>query len=458
MPKKIENVGCPYCGVCCDDLVVTVSDDGRKVLEVENACAIGNEIFQHASSEGRISLPRLRQPDGTYKDISYDEAVDYAARVLIKAKKPLIFGFGSTNCEGMAAAAKVAEKAGAVLDNCASICHGSSFLAIFDNGYPSCTLGETKNRADVIVYWGSNPAHAHPRHMSRYSIFPRGFFTGKGHKGRKIIVIDPRYTDTARVADIYVQVKQGQDYDLFNAFRTVIRGEDIPDEVAGVKKEQILQVAEILKKARFGTIFYGMGLCHSDGRNHNVDIAISMTRDLNDFTKWTIMAMRGHYNIAGPGVVWAWTTGYPYCIDMSKKDRAYMNPGETSSVDLAMRDEVDAFFNVGTDAGAHFPIEAVKHLKKHPWITIDPNICMASEISDLHIPVGIVGVEVPGIVYRMDNVPIQYRQVLNPPDGVISDEELFERIHQRISEIEAEEGITQTSAAAAGTQTSFVGE
>ncbi len=456
MPKRIENVGCPYCGVCCDDLVVTVSDDGRKVLEVENACAIGNEIFHHASSDNRVQLPRLRQPDGTYKDISYEEAVDYTARVLIKAKKPLIYGFGSTNCEGMAAAAKVAEKAGAVLDNCASICHGSSFLAIFDNGYPSCTLGETKNRADVIVYWGSNPAHAHPRHMSRYSIFPRGFFTGKGHKGRKIIVIDPRYTDTARVADIYVQVKQGHDYDLFNAFRTVIRGGDIPDEVAGVKKEQILQVADILKKARFGTIFYGMGLCHSDGRNHNVDIAISMTRDLNDFTKWTIMAMRGHYNIAGPGVVWAWTTGYPYCIDMSKKDHAYMNPGETSSIDLAVRDEVDAFVNIGTDAGAHFPIEAVKHLKKHPWITIDPNICMASEISDLHIPVGIVGVEVPGIVYRMDNVPIQYRQVLNPPEGVISDEELFERIHQRICEIEAEEGIAQTGTAAAGTPT--VGE
>ncbi len=458
MPKRIENVGCPYCGVCCDDLVVTVSDDGRNVLEVENACAIGNEIFHHASGDNRIKLPRLRQPDGAYKDISYDEAVDYAAKVLVKAKKPLIYGFGSTNCEGMAAAAKVAEKAGAVLDNCASICHGSSFLAIFDNGYPSCTLGETKNRADVIVYWGSNPAHAHPRHMSRYSIFPRGFFTGKGHKGRKIIVIDPRYTDTARVADIYVQVKQGYDYDLFNAFRTVLHGEDIPDEVAGVKKEQILEVADILKKARFGTIFYGMGLCHSDGRNHNVDIAISMTRDLNDFTKWTIMAMRGHYNIAGPGVVWAWTTGYPYCIDMSKKDHAYMNPGETSSVDLAMRDEVDAFFNIGTDAGAHFPIEAVKHLKKHPWITIDPNICMASEISDLHIPVGIVGVEVPGIVYRMDNVPIQYRQVLNPPEGVISDEELFERIHQRICEIEAEEGLTQPSTAAADTQKTIVGE
>ena len=438
MPKKIENVGCPYCGVCCDDLVVTVSDDGKKILEVENACAIGNQIFHHATGSERVTRPRLRQPDGTYKEISYDEAIDYAARVLYNAKKPLIYGFGSTNCEGMAAAAKVAEKAGAVLDNCASICHGSSFLAIFDNGYPSCTLGETKNRADVVVYWGANPAHAHPRHMSRYSIFPRGFFTGKGQKSRKIIVVDPRHTDTAQVAEIHLQVKQGHDYELFNAFRTALRGHEIPEEVAGIKREKILEVAEIMKKARFGTIFYGMGLCHSDGRNHNVDIAISLTRDLNDYTKWTIMAMRGHYNIAGPGVVWSWQYGFPYCLDLTK-DVAHMNPGETSSIDLAMRDEVDAFFNVATDAAAHFPIEAVKHLRKHPWITIDPNICMASEISDLHIPVGIVGVEVPGIVYRMDNVPIQYRKVIDPPEGVISDEELFERIYKRLSQLEDEE-------------------
>jgi formylmethanofuran dehydrogenase subunit B len=32
-----------------------------------------------------------------------------------------------------------------------------------------------------------------------------------------------------------------------------------------------------------------------------------------------------------------------------------MNPGETSSVDMAMRDEVDMFINIGTDAAAHFP-------------------------------------------------------------------------------------------------------
>lgn len=441
MPKLITQVGCPYCGASCDDLEVLVSDDGKKVLEVYNACVIGNEIFHHAASPTRPKKPRLRQPDGTYKEISYDEAVDYTARVLINAKKPVFYGFGSTNCEAMSAVGRVAEKAGAILDNCASICHGPSFLAIFDNGYPSCTLGEVKNRADVVVFWGCNPAHAHPRHNSRYSIFPRGFFTVKGALQRTIISIDPRQTDTAKLADIHLMVDQGHDYELFDAFRTVLRGHDIPDEVAGIEKAKILEAAEAMKKARFVMIFFGMGCTHTDGRNHNVDIAISLTRDLNTHTKASIMAMRGHYNIAGPGQVWSWQFGFPYCIDLTKGTHAHMNPGETSTVDLAMRDEVDAFINIGTDAGAHFPIAAIQHLRKHPFITIDPNICMASEISDLHIPVGVVGVEVPGVVYRMDNVPIQFKKVVDMPEGVISDEELFDRIYLRICELTQTEPI-----------------
>ncbi len=440
MTRIVDNVGCPYCGCACDDLKVTVSDDGKKIIDVENACAIGYEIFKHAGSEDRVTRPRLRQPDGSMKTISYEEAIDWTARHLIQAKKPLMYGFGSTNCEAQAAAARVMDLAGGMLDNCATICHGPSFLAIFDNGYPSCTLGEVKNRADVIVYWGSNPIHAHPRHMSRYSIFPSGFFTGKGQRGRTVIVVDPRETDTAKSADYHLKIKQGHDYELFNALRMVINGygEDLPEEVAGIKKQLILTVADIMKSARFGTTFFGMGLTHTDGRNHNVDIAISMTRDLNTYAKWTIMAMRGHYNIAGSGVVWSWMFGFPYCLDLTRKTYAHMNPGETSTIDLAVRDEVDMFINIGTDAAAHFPIDAVKHLKKHPWVTIDPNITMATELADLHIPVGICGVDVGGIVYRMDNVPIQFRKVIDLPEGVLDDETLLQKIADRIEEIKQE--------------------
>lgn len=434
MPRIIENGGCPYCGCSCDDIRVTVSDDGKTILEVENACAIGSEIFLHSIHTSRISKPRLRQPDGTMQEISYEAAIDITARAIYTAKKPLMFGFGSTTSESQAAAARVMELGGGILDNCASICHGPSLMAVFDNGYPTCTLGEVKNRADVIIYWGANPIHAHPRHMSRYAIYPLGFFTENGHLRRTVIVIDPRKTDTANVADYYLQIDPGRDYELFNALRMALRGysEEIPGTVAGVSRQTLLEVCAIMKQAKFGVIFFGMGLTHTDGRNHNVDIAISLVRDLNSCSKWSIMAMRGHFNVAGPNIVWSWTFGFPYCLDLTRRTCAHMNPGETSSVDLAMRDEVDLFINIGTDAAAHFPVEAVRHLKKRYWICIDPHVSMAAEIADLHIPVGISGVEVPGIVYRMDNVPVQFRNVIPPPDGVLSDEVLLLRIADRL--------------------------
>jgi len=432
-----EGIGCPYCGCSCDDVRITLSDDGKKILDVENACAIGTEIFLHATNHHRITHPRIRQPDGSFNEISYEKAIDFVATAILNAKKPLMYGFGSTICEAQGAAARLMELGGGVLDNCASICHGPSLMAFFDNGHPTCTLGEVKNRADVILYWGANPVHAHPRHMSRYAIYPIGFFTGNGHLRRTVIVVDPRKTDSAGTADYHLQIEPGMDYELINAFRMVLYGfeSDIPEMVAGIPKQSILEISKVLREAKFGVCFFGMGLTHTDGRNHNVDIAISLMRDLNAVSKWSIMAMRGHFNIAGPNMVWSWSYGFPYCLDLTKGEHAHMNPGETSTIDLAIRDEIDLFINIGTDAAAHFPIDAVRHLKKHTWITIDPNMSMAAEIADLHIPVGISGIEVSGIVYRMDNVPIQYRKVIDMPDGMLSDEEVLNRISERLEEL-----------------------
>lgn len=435
MSKVVTDVTCPFCGTLCDDLEITVSDDGKEIIDCQNACAIGSEKFLHVRKEGRITRPRKRQPDGSFKEISYDEAIEYTAQMLAKAKKTLWYGWASTSCEAMAIGHKVAEKAGTIVDNCATVCHGSSLLAIQDVGVPSCTLGEVKNRADRIVFWGCNPAHAHPRHMSRYSIFPRGFFTTKGHKGRKIICVDCRYTDTAKCADEFIQVEQGYDYELLDAFRTVARGQPIPDVVGGVPKEKIISAVNTLKEGRFGVIFFGMGLTHTLGRNHNIDIAINLTRDLNDFTKFSIIAMRGHWNVTGSGQVLSWQYGFPYCVDLTRRTHARYNPGETSSVDLLRRKEVDACICIASDIGAHFPIEATRHMAQIPSVCIDPHINLTTEISDVHIPVALVGVEVEGCAYRMDNVPIACRKVVEPPEGMLTDEELLEKVYDRLCDI-----------------------
>jgi formylmethanofuran dehydrogenase subunit B len=89
MTKTVTDVICPFCGTLCDDVECVVSDDGKQLLEVYNACVIGTEKFLHSQAKDRVTRPRLRQDDGSWKEISYDEAVEYSAQMLAKAKKPM---------------------------------------------------------------------------------------------------------------------------------------------------------------------------------------------------------------------------------------------------------------------------------------------------------------------------------------------------------------------------------
>ena len=165
MTKTITDVICPFCGTLCDDLEVVVSDDGKKLLEVYNSCVIGTEKFLHSQSPDRVTRPRLHQEDGSWKEISYDEAVEYSAQMLAKAKKPLLFGWSSTNCEAQSVGNEIAEMSRACCDNTAATCHGTSLIAIQDIGLPSCTLRGSQEpcRPDHLLGLqpGTRPPPAH---------------------------------------------------------------------------------------------------------------------------------------------------------------------------------------------------------------------------------------------------------------------------------------------------------
>ena len=61
-------------------------------------------------------------------------------------------------------------------------------------GKVTCTLGEVKNRADFIIYWGGNPAECHPRHFTKYTLTQKGKFVPDGRKGRTMVLVDIRET------------------------------------------------------------------------------------------------------------------------------------------------------------------------------------------------------------------------------------------------------------------------
>jgi formylmethanofuran dehydrogenase subunit B len=427
--KQIPDVVCPFCGCLCDDIEVIVSNN--KIEKVKHACKLGTAKFIAASNGHRFSRPLVRE-NGEFKETSLEEAIERAARILEESKKPLLYGWSATSCEAQRVGVAMAEMTGGVIDATVTVCHGPSILAIQDVGFPTITLGECKNRADLVMYWGANPMASHPRHISRYTCFTRGFFRERGRKDRHLVVVDVRKTDTARLADIFVQVQPNHDYELVSALRAIVNGGDIDcDEVAGVPRERIYALAETLMNCQFGVLFFGQGLTQSSGKIRNIDNAISLVRDLNRHTKFSLVPMRGHYNVTGFDEVLTWQTGFPFAVDFSRGYPRY-NPGDTTTIDILNRREVDAALVVASDPAAHFPAKAVEHLARIPLVVIDPHWTPTTELADVVIPSAIAGIEVRGTAYRMDTVPIQLRKVREPPEGILSDEEILKRILEKI--------------------------
>lgn len=429
---EVPNVICPICGSACDDLQVTVRDS--KIVELSRAhgCAIARAKFLD-TGENRITKPLVRK-NGEFVETSLDEAINAATEILTNAKYPILYGWSSTVNEAMDLGIELAELVGGIVDNTATTCHGPSVLAMQQTGLVFFSLGQIKNRADVVIYWGCNPTYSHLRHAVRYSGLSTGRYVkgfGEGKKGRKIIVVDVISNPTDKLADLFIKVEPGMDYELLTALRMMVNDYDIDTPVAGVDNNAILELAETMMSAKFGVIFFGLGLTMTSARNRNVEEAIRLIQDLNKLGKWVILPMRGHFNVTGTNHVMAWITGFPYAIDLSRGHPWY-DPGITTVSDILLRNEADAAFIIASDPVSHFPKKAVDNLSKIPMIVVDPKWTPTAAVADVYIPTAFVGIEQEGTIHRMDGVPLYLKRIVNPPPGVPTDQEVLAMLIEKV--------------------------
>ena len=411
----IRDVVCTFCGNACDDIEFE-EEYGR------NLCPVGEAKF---ARKERIKAPMI---DG--KEVSYEEAIDRAAEILRNAKRPLLFGWSSTVNEAIRIGVILAEKVGGIYDQCSSVCHAPTTLAMIEEGIAGGTLGQAKNRADVVVFWGCNPVEAHPRHPTRYSVMARGFLT-RSRSERRVIVVDVRKTPTAYLATDFYLVEPGSDFMIFTALRSIINGHEdaVPEKVGGLSKEELKEFAETLLKARYGLIFFGLGVTHSRGYERNVEAVIKLVQDLNRKTRFILQPMRGHFNVVGSGEVAAWEVGFEYAIDFSR-GYARFSPGEFTAVEALVRGDCDAAMIVASDPAAHFPKKAVERLKEIPVIQIDPHPNLTTKLANVVIPTAVVGIEAEGTIYRMDGVPLRVKKIRE--SDYPSDVEILEKILERV--------------------------
>lgn len=423
MSTVVENVVCSFCGCLCDDIVAEV--DAGRIVQVRKVCANGRGLFTHYDP-----IPRPPTVDG--REVDWDEAVAEAVRILEQADSPLIYGLSSTATEAQRRAVALADKVGAMVDTTSSVCHGPTGLAMQAVGEPTCTLGEVRNRADLLVFWGCNPAVSHIRHFVRYSVTPKGRLTPRGRKDRTVIVVDVRPTASTRVADQFLQVQPGADFEVLTVLRALVQGQEIEAEsVGGIPITQLQDLAERMKNCRFGVAFMGMGLTQSRGRDLNVSELFTLVAELNQHARFCVIPMRGHGNVAGADQVLTWQSGYPFAVSFARGYPRY-GPGEFSTVDVLARGEADAALILASDPVAHFPSAAARQLERIPTVVLDPMPTLTAEVARVVFPTACYGVDAAGTAYRMDGVPIRLRPVL--PLARPTDVEILDHIIEAVQE------------------------
>src|SRR5262245_63237650 len=250
-----------------------------------------------------------------------------------------------------------------------------------------------------------------------------------------MVLVDIRETPSARAADLFLQIRPGQDFELVTTMIALLK--DRPVNRAAVQEtgttiEQLQALVDRMKQARFGVLFFGMGLSMTRGKHMNSASVLTLVTELNEFTKFVAMPMRGHGNVTGADMVIRWTTGYPFGVNLSRGYPRF-NPGEFSTVDLLVRGDNDAALILGADPGATMPQPGIEHLKRIPTIVLDTKVTHTSRLARVHITTAVTGVSAPGTSYRMDEIPLPLRPALASPYP--TDEEVIRRIRYAVSRV-----------------------
>ncbi|MBI1914376.1 MAG: formylmethanofuran dehydrogenase subunit B [Planctomycetes bacterium] len=429
--KVVNNATCTFCGCVCDDMELTV--ENNHITKAKNACVLGKAWFLNHHVEER--------PVATIggKSATFEDAVERAAQILAAARYPIVYGLSDTTCEAQRIAVAIADRIGGCVDTTTSVCHGPSGMAFQGVGEVTCTLGEVKNRADLVVFWGSNPAESHPRHLTRYSSTPKGLFVPNGSKDRTIVLVDVRRTKSAPAADLFLQIKPRKDFEALWALRALVKGVELDASVGaevGIPLEQLKDLAQRMKNCKFGILFFGMGLSMTRGKHLNVEAALTLARDLNEYTRFYAKPMRGHGNVTGADNVVSWQTGYPFGVSLGRGYPRF-NPGEFTTADTLGRGEADAALIIASDPMGNFSQPAREHLANIPYIALDPKETATTRGAAVAFTTATYGINVPGTVYRMDDVPIPLRPAFDSPYP--SDETVLKAIEKRVREIQGEQ-------------------
>jgi assimilatory nitrate reductase catalytic subunit len=299
-PERATRSTCPYCGVGCGLIIEStgsqitgVRGDPDHPANFGRLCSKGQNL--HRTATAPITLhARLRAPRLNGRGVGWDEALDTAADTfarIVTAHGADAVGFyisGQLLTEDYYVFNKLAKGLLGTnnVDTNSRLCMSSAVAGykatLGADAPPACY--DDLDHAELVLIAGSNTAWAHP------VLFRRLEDARRAHPTRKLVVIDPRRTETAEQADLHLQLLPGTDVALFHGLLHLLLWEGLTDgrfirehttgfdalrdavreytpretaRVTGLKEEAIVQAARWFGQARTVLSLYCQGLNQS---------------------------------------------------------------------------------------------------------------------------------------------------------------------------------------------------
>jgi formylmethanofuran dehydrogenase subunit B len=394
----VEHVTCLGCGCACDDIALSVAGD--RIVGTRQACELGVAWFGDGVVPGEVLFQG--------KHASLAAALDAAAALLKQARRPLVYLGAELTCEAQREAVALADRLHALLDSPASDTVAGSILAAQRRGRAGATLGEIRQRADLIVFWAVDPARRYPRYGSRYIVEPAGLQAPGGRNSRTVVAVDVGSARAVGDADLRVAIPAELEIDALAGMRAVVLGRVPPQ---GGALAPAVDLARRMTQARYVAIVHDAEPSDLAPDPERAEGLVALSQALNGPTRCALSSLRAGGNRSGAEAVSTWQTGFPFAIDFAAGFPRY-RPSESAAAALA-QGAVDAALVTG--APGSMPESVAAGLARVPCCAVGPRASSAAFRPVVAIDTGMPGVHEAGLAFRMDDVPLPLRAVLPAP-------------------------------------------
>lgn len=298
--RRVAEVGpvtCAGCALLCDDVILLREDDGARL---DPSCPLGAEWFSERT---------LRPADAPVATINgqpagVDAAMARAAELLRGARRPRLHGFQHATVEDARAAVALADHLGALISTGDGDLPGAPAIPL--RGASTATLGEIRDRSQLVVIWREDPERAHPRLLDRL-----GFV---GDAERALVVVDDRETATARRADALLMWRRERDLEALSTLHVLQRGLEVPsgDLVSGLSG-----LLARLGAVPHATFVYGPGLTGGSGGQRRALALHELVRALCQERHAVTLELPGAPGTRSADDVLTWQSGYGGNVDFA---------------------------------------------------------------------------------------------------------------------------------------------